>query len=89
MSKRKHPNRDVRVPTNENWHPTREDGTLSAGLHWIMPTDQWRVCFWGEDDSGMERDFDNYCEALEMFRKTTSVKCVTVAYLKKMGFRLA
>jgi hypothetical protein len=89
MSKRKHEDRVVRVKTSENWHPTFPDGTLRASLLWMKPTDQWRVCFWGDDDFGMERDFDSYIDALEVFRKTTSQKDVTASYLDTMGFRNA
>lgn len=46
---------DKQILTREDWHPT-VDGQLKASF--MLLTDQnWRVCVWGGDDFGMERDF--------------------------------
>lgn len=48
---------DVDRPTSDDWHPNRPDGTVRISFM-ELSTRQWRVCVWGGDDCGMERDFN-------------------------------
>lgn len=78
---------EKRILTNETWFPTREDGTVKATFVALMTgarVDAWRVCVWGEDDFGMERDFKDRMEALAMFRRV--VDLTTQAQLMSWGF---
>lgn len=78
---------EKRILTNETWFPTREDGTVKAAFVALMTdghVDAWRVCVWGEDDFGMERDFKDRMEALAMFRRV--VDLTTQAQLMSWGF---
>jgi hypothetical protein len=52
-----------RIATSENWYPTNKDGTVRVSLMQLY-TAQWRVCVWGDDDFGLERDFDARDEAM-------------------------
>lgn len=46
----------------------------------------WRVCVWGNDDLGMEMDFDNETTALNMFYQVIGLDKVNMSLLKKLGF---
>ena len=76
---------EKRLLTNENWYPTREDGTVKASLL-SLSDGKFRVCVWGEDDFGLERDYESLLEAREAFKALPSV--VEQKYLKdSLGFR--
>lgn len=47
---------ETRRPSSDDWHPTAEDGTVQVSFL-ELSTGQWRVCVWGDDDCGMDRDF--------------------------------
>jgi hypothetical protein len=47
---------------------------------------KWRVCVWGNDDCGMERDFDLEGEALHLFYHIISWTYVNKDQLKVAGF---
>lgn len=48
---------------------------------------EWRVCVWGNDDCGMERDFGNdETAALNMFYQVIGQKFVNMGYLTHNGF---
>lgn len=47
---------------------------------------QWRVCVWGNDDCGMERDFDLEGDALHIFYHIISWTYVNKDQLKNAGF---
>lgn len=46
----------------------------------------YRVCVWGNDDVGMELDFELEGDAKAMFYTVISLKYVNVSDLKKLGF---
>ena len=46
----------------------------------------WRVCAWGGDDFGMEKDFTTYDEAWNCFIQVISLETVNISTLKDMGF---
>jgi hypothetical protein len=45
-----------------------------------------RVCVWGNDDYGLEKDFDNRPEAEAMFMLVISQDAVNQKWLKSKGF---
>jgi hypothetical protein len=51
---------------------------------------EWRVCIWGNDDMGMERDYTDdeagKVAALAMFMKVISWKFVDIVMLNDEGF---
>lgn len=57
------------IRTNEDWFPT-VDGQLRVSFA-CLTDQQWRVCVWGGDDFGMERDFPHVekQEAKALFEK--------------------
>lgn len=56
------------IATRENWYPTNANGKVRVFLL-RLSTGQWRVCVWGDDDFGLERDFKDRGEAKGLFRK--------------------
>jgi hypothetical protein len=46
----------------------------------------WRVCVWGNDDFGMERDFTDEDEAFNMFHQVISWKYVNMTELYAINF---
>ena len=47
---------------------------------------KWRVCVWGNDDCGMERDFDHDGDALHLFYHIISWTYVNKDQLSNLGF---
>jgi hypothetical protein len=47
---------------------------------------EWRVCVWGNDDLGMERDFTDESLALSCFYQVIGWKYVDFKPLAKFGF---
>jgi hypothetical protein len=86
MVKRKHEDKIIKIKTNEDWFPTR-NGCVTASMLMLIDGN-WRVCFWGEDDFGIEKDFGNYPDAIDSFRKF-AVDFITQDKLFSSGFRRA
>jgi len=71
------------VPTEEDWYPT-ENGQLRVS--YIPLTDgMFRVCVWGADDFGMEKDMKDKGEARLLYRKIIK-KPIKRKDLEKLGF---
>ena len=47
---------------------------------------EWRVCVWGNDDCGMERDFTDETAALNMFYQVIGWTYVNKDQLSNLGF---
>lgn len=75
----------VRVYSPDSWHPSFDGNTVEAALHYNKEMDKWWVSFCGDDDYGMNKSFDKYDEAKEVFVKTTK-KPITQRQLKDLGF---
>ena len=82
--------------TSDNWCPSFElDNPYGKGELLVrvstMPLmtdgdDRYRVCVWGEDDMGMERDFPDSVDAADMFNRVLRLKDVTMSSLESLGF---
>ena len=72
---------DKYLPAVEDWYPSFQCVRCS-----IMPlsTGQTRVCVWGADDTGMERDFDTPEAAKAVYEEIPSP--VTREWLEEKGF---
>ena len=49
-------------------------------------TTNWRVCVWGNDDFGLERDFENETVAWNIFLQVIGMKLVNQQALRDLGF---
>lgn len=77
--------------TNDDWYPPyRADpvgNLVEVSLLKLGPrTEKWRVCVWGRDDYGMERDFETYGEASVCFDMVIAQDFVDVKWLKQQEF---
>lgn len=54
----------------------------------LHPSNEWRVCVWGYDDCGMEKDFppENENEAWNTFLIIIGWHYVNMQHLSKLGF---
>lgn len=78
-----------RVKTNEDWHPTK-DGELTMSVIKYDLNDNIhklnRICIWGADDFGMERDFED-ATFIEMKEIADAIpEPVAVEWLQAHGF---
>lgn len=76
-----------RVTTPDDWHPCYEGGEVEVWLVSLLNATHWRVCVWGADDDGMERDF-LVREVAEVFYHSIS-NGITHNALRGMGFQQA
>jgi len=51
----------------------------------LMPSG-WRVCVWGNDDCGLERDFESESEAWNIFLQVIGMESVNKQPLRDLGF---
>lgn len=92
-------NISVYKPTQDDWYgnyllkrPSDIDG---LGLVQVMFTQtgplppfngKWRVCVWGNDDCGMEKDFDDEVMAMVTFMRVIGWTFVNKEILRQEGF---
>jgi len=81
---------DIRRPTSDDWFPTAADGTVKVSFA-ELSTGQWRVCVWGDDDCGMERDFgpDDREQAVRMHLLLAGCSDVTKRLCADLGMTYA
>lgn len=91
-------NVEVFKHTSEDWFPSyKMDGGRTSLVEVCFTqtgpnppiAGDWRVCVWGGDDCGMERDFSSETEAWNCFLQVIGLKDVTRAALKERGFSSA
>ena len=82
--------------TDEDWYPSfklagyyqgkRGLPLVSVSCLELLVAPQFRVCVWGADDFGMERDYHCELAALEMFQLILQQDVVRTSFLKDNGF---
>jgi hypothetical protein len=85
--------------THDDWHPsyrlsnwyngTEPEKTFLCEVSLLTLTGgEHRVCVWGNDDFGLERDFpsDQKDEAFKLFISTISQETVSIGWLRRFGF---
>ena len=82
--------------TNDDWCPSYDNNLVEVTFTQTGPAPQdgkgeWRVCIWGADDFGMEKDFPNSkrIDALLLFYRIVEWKFVDIDELKNHGFKSA
>lgn len=82
-------------PVLDDWHPNYKinQGTPSERdvvrvVYLKLPSKKslWRVCVWGNDDTGMEKDFTDSEEARKAFLKVAILDSVSRTTFLQMGF---
>lgn len=88
---------DVFKRTTDDWRPSY---TLDIGIGTVCAQrlvevsfcridetgNSWRVCVWGEDDCGMEKDFDDEKSAWCCFLEVIGMDYVNMTSLSTCGF---
>ncbi len=87
---------DVFKKTNDDWYPAFEMGgeklvevSFIQLTPWLPAEERvWRVCVWGNDDCGMERDFSPNEENLawSIFINVIGEEYVDMKFLLSLGF---
>lgn len=82
--------------THDNWYPSHylkgwhqgvENQMLVKVSFMSLSDGQWRVCCWGNDDMGLERDFATEIEAHTVFLQIIGWESVSQHRLKsELGF---
>lgn len=70
----------------KGWHNGVENPKLVTVTFTWLTDGNWRVCVWGNDDFGLERDYANENEAWEMFQLLLEQEKVNTGWLKSNGF---
>lgn len=68
---------DAMVATVDDWHPNFERHLVRVSFYELSPS-KWRVCVWGSDDCGMERDFASRATAEQSY-----VALINRPYIRK------
>ena len=92
-------NKKIRVSvfkeTTDDWCPSFEiKGDARYKYHLVevsyleLSDGMWRVCVWGQDDMGMERDFEPHerVKAWEVFISIIEQQYVSYDFIKNLGF---
>lgn len=76
------------VFTTDDWYSTYPNKQVRVRFC-QLPVNRsiYRVCVWGADDFGMERDFDSRVDALEMFNSIQD--STTIKELENLNFQKA
>lgn len=87
---------DVFKKTNDEWYPAFEMGgeklvevSFIQLTPWLPVEERlWRVCVWGNDDCGMERDFapNEETHAWTIFLNVIGEEYVDMKFLLSLGF---
>jgi len=90
-------NVDVFKRTTDDWYPSyliqgdiRFSKLVEVSFTQTGPnppiTGDWRVCVWGADDCGMERDFQDEAQAWNCFLQVIGWEQVSMQALKDIDF---
>jgi len=93
------PRRSVYKPTDDDWYPSfrlndAEEGNppttklVKISLLYLAGG-TYRVCAWGNDDFGLERDFEDKSEAMGCFLNILAMPKVNQVDLAQMNFIVA
>lgn len=78
--------RTAHIRTSFDWYPTRGDGLVRVSFI-ELHNDQFRVCVWGEDDYGLERDFPHVERqaAKRLYEQLIACSILTQEFCKSLG----
>ncbi len=83
---------DTFVKTSDNFYPNFDGDLVNVSMMRLdLKKSTYRVCVWGEDDCGFERDWEssNPEEAKKVYFKIVNSGDVTFELLKKLGLKSA
>ena len=88
---------NVYKPTDDDWYDSYQISNAGAETMLVQVSftqtgpsppikGDWRVCVWGNDDCGMEMDFQSESVAWNMFLQVIGLSRVNRGGLKQYGF---
>ncbi len=81
------------VPVTDDWIPNHPANTVEVStmsLHQgLAPANAYRVCVWGADDFGMERDFETKEEAIALYEDMISRESLSRDVCRSLGLEPA
>jgi hypothetical protein len=73
-------------PTTDDWYGNYEVDTCKLKYLGKLSDGKFRVAVWGNDDFGIEKDFDTESEAIDMFDKLAKYEVINHQDLYDLGF---
>ena len=77
---------EVLKNTNDDWHPNFENNTCKLIYIGKLSDGKFRVAVWGNDDFGIDKDFEIESEAIEMFHKLEKYETINHKDLYELEF---
>ena len=77
--------KSVFIKASDNWYPNYPNDEVELSFLKLTSGD-YRVCVWGADDCGMEKDMSCMTEASNLFHKLKTRATVSIAYVSTLGF---
>lgn len=78
--------------TQDDWHGNYNGNQVKLTYHGVINSyikDEskfiYRVSVWGNDDLGMDKDFDNHLDAKRLFNQIDAMKYVNKEDMLKLG----
>lgn len=56
-------------PTNDDWYPCHPENTVKLCYIGKLSDGKYRVAAWGNDDYGLEQDFETEREAISIYER--------------------
>lgn len=72
--------------TNDDWYPNYEDNRVKLIYNGKLSDGKFRVSCWGNDDFGIDRDFELEQDAINMFNRLEKYLLINHQDLYDLGF---
>lgn len=72
--------------TNDDWYGNYEGDRIKLSYLGELSDGTFRVCCWGNDDCGMEKDFIFEMEAMQVFKMLSEKDVIDKKDLEDIGF---
>lgn len=72
--------------TNDDWYPNVNTNEVILEYIGKLISNKFRVACWGNDDFGIEKDFETEIEAINVFKKLKLKKVINHQDLYNLGF---
>lgn len=77
---------EVLKSTTDNWYPNYENDKVMLMYVGLLADGDFRVAAWGNDDFGIERDFDKEEDDYKMFLELKKKRVITKDGLYNLDF---
>ena len=77
---------EIYKKTNDNWYPNYNTNEVKLKYIGKLSDGKFRVACWGNDDFGINKDFETEIEAIDMFEKLKLKEFINHKDLYDLGF---